>query len=66
MLDGLNKYGLPVKYGIFGFFGCIIGMFLSNRLGITDGGSSYIMVAIAGGIGGAVGGWIRQRKGKNS
>ncbi len=66
MLNGLNTFGLPVKYGVIGLFGCPVGMFLANMLGITSGGSNYLLVAIAGGIGGAVGGWLRQRQGKQS
>ncbi len=49
MLDGLNKYGLPIKYGIIGFFGGIIGIFPSNMLGYSDGGTTYIMTPIATG-----------------
>ncbi|MBW2682323.1 MAG: hypothetical protein JRC69_02015 [Deltaproteobacteria bacterium] len=63
MLDGLNKFGLPVKYGVIGFLGCPVGMLLASILGITSGSTSYMMAAIAGGVGGAVGGWFRQRKG---
>jgi hypothetical protein len=66
MLDGLNRFGLPVKYGVIGLLGCPVGMFLASMLGITSGGTSYLMAAIAGGIGGAVGGWLRQRKGMQS
>ena len=66
MLDGLNKYGLPIKYGIMGFVGGIIGAFLSSMLGFSDGNTIYISSPIATGIGGAIGGWIRKRQGKNS
>ena len=66
MLDGLNKYGLPIKYGIIGFFGGIIGAFLSYMLGLNDDSLTYILMPIATCVGGAVGGWLRQRKGKNS
>ena len=66
MLDGLNRYGLPVKYGVLGFVGCLIGVFLYNMSGLGNGSINYIMAAIAGGVGGAVGGWIRRRKGRKS
>jgi len=52
MLDGLNKYGLPVKYAILCAIGGVISVFLANMLGYNHGG--------------AIGGWIRQRKGKKS
>ncbi len=66
MLNGLNKFGLPVKYGLVACLGCPAGLFLANMLGITNGSTSYLMAAIAGGIGGAVGGWLRKRQGKHS
>jgi hypothetical protein len=66
MLDGLNKYGLPVKYGVLCAFGGIIATFLANMFGYNQGGTSYLSSAIAAGVGGAVGGWIRQSKGKKS
>lgn len=65
MLDGLNRYGLPTKYGVVGFFAGIIGAFLSEMLGFTDAGlSTYMTTPIATAIGGAIGGWLRQRSGK--
>jgi len=66
MFNKLNKYGLPIKYAIFGFFGGMIGVFIANIIGFNDGSISYISTAIAAGTGGAVGGWIRQWKGMNT
>ena len=66
MLDRLNTFGLPGKYGLIGFLCCPAGFFLANMLGISSGGTSYFMAAIAGGIGGAIGGLFRKRKGKKS
>lgn len=67
MLDGLNTYGLPVKYGIVGFFAGILGAFLSEILGFNSSGfSSFVSMPIAAAIGGAIGGWFRQRRGKKS
>ncbi len=63
MSNGINKYGLSVKYGLFGLLGAPFGLFVANMLGITSSTTNYLMVAIAGGIGGAIGGWIRQGKG---
>jgi len=64
MFNGLDKFGMPIKFGVIGLLGCPFAMFLANILGITSGESSYLMAAISGGIGGSVGGWLRQRKGK--
>lgn len=66
MYDGLNKFGLPVKYAILCCSGGIAVVFLANLFGVNQGGATYLNTAIATGIGGAIGGWIRQRKGKNS
>ncbi len=66
MLDGLNQYGLPLKYGIIGFVSGIIGTLLLNMLGSGSGGVSYISIPVAAGLGGAVGGWLRQKKGRRN
>jgi len=65
MLNKLNKYGLPTKYAIIGVFGGIISVFLTNLIGISDSSLNYVSTPIATGIGGAIGGWIRQRNCKN-
>ena len=60
-----NKLGLPVKYAIFGFVGGIMAVFLVNTFG--EGSSetiNYTITPIATAVGGAIGGWLRQRKGK--
>ncbi len=61
-----NRFGLSLKYGVIGFFGAPIGLFLASLFGLTSASTSYFILAIGGGIGGAVGGWIRQRSGKIS
>ena len=58
---------LVLKYAIFGFLGCLVGIFISQQLGYNDGGlQAYLGAAIAGVVGGGMGGKIRQRKGKTS
>ncbi|MEM7636579.1 MAG: hypothetical protein AAF299_18580 [Pseudomonadota bacterium] len=67
MLDGLNQFGLPAKYGIVGFFAGILGSFVAQTLNVHDGDlSSHLVTMIAAGVGGAIGGWIRQRRGMTS
>jgi len=67
MFDSLNKFGLPTKYGVMGFVGGIIWAALSQALEMNDGGTSYYLgYPIAGTIGGAIGGWLRQRSGKQN
>ena len=56
-----------LKYAIFGTIGCLIGAYISQRLGYNDGSLQvYVSAAIAGCIGGAVGGYIRNKKGKTN
>jgi len=58
---------LVLKYAIYGTIACIVGAFISQQLGYNDGGiQAYLSAAIAGCVGGAVGGNIRKKKGKNS
>ena len=66
MFDQLNQYGLPAKYGILGFLGGIVGASISDLLGFGSGLSLYVTTPIAAGIGGLVGGWLRQRRGEQS
>ncbi len=58
---------LMLKYAIFGFLACLVGAFISQQLGYNDGSlQAYLGAGIAGLVGGAVGGKIRQGKGKIS
>ena len=62
MFDFLNRFGLPIKYAVLSFFGVIFGVFLAKFFGYDT--MNYISTPIAGAVGGAIGGWLRQRKGK--
>ena len=65
MFDSLNQFGLPVKYAIFGLVGGILGVYLVNTFGAGSTATiNYIITPIASAVGGAIGGWFRQRKGK--
>jgi len=56
---------LILKYAIFGFIAGLGGAFISQYFGYNDGNlQAYLFAAIAGCIGGAVGGNIRKKKGK--
>lgn len=56
-----------LKYAIFGIIGCLIGAYISQTLGYNDGSLQvYVSAAITGCIGGAIGGYIRNKKGKTS
>jgi len=61
-----KSHNLPLKYAVIGFFGCLIGVYISQTLGYNDGSlQAYMTGGVAGLIGGAVGGLARQRKGEN-
>lgn len=66
MHDGLNKLGLPLKYAILCAGGALATVFIANLLGLNHSGMGYISTVITFGIAGAIGGWLRQRKGKKS
>jgi hypothetical protein len=65
MLERLNRLGLPTKYAIVGFFGGLIGSLISWAVGLTDD-VSYVAIPLGTALGGAVGGWLRQRRGRTS
>jgi len=59
----LNKLGLPIKYAIIGLVGGVIAVFLVNTFGAGSTETiNYSITPIATTIGGAIGGWLRQRK----
>lgn len=64
MFDGLNKFGLGVKYAIIGLIGGIIGAGLMWFFGRESDLNTYIVFPLAGAVGGYVGGRIRQKSGK--
>ena len=59
---GLDKFSLPVRYGIFGFLGGCIGAVLADVLGFMEGRSEYITIPIAAAIGAAIVGWLKQKR----
>ncbi len=65
MFDFLNKLGLPLKYAIIGLIGGVLVVFLSRTLGLGSALlQDYTTIPLASALGGAIGGWMRQRKGK--
>ncbi len=64
MFDFLNKFGLPVKYAVLSLFGAFLGVFLAKTFGYTSDAINYVSTPVAAAIGGAIGGWMRQRKGR--
>ncbi len=67
MFDSLNKYGLPTKFAIIGLVGGLIGAFISHKMQLNDGSAIYYVgTPIAAAMGGAIGGWFKDRDGKQS
>ena len=56
---------LVVKYAVLGAVLAPAGVFLAGLLGMNLA-MGYLSAAIAGAIGSAVGGWLRQRTGKRN
>ncbi len=56
---------LIVKYAIIGALSVVAGVYLAGLFGQTVM-MSYPVAAVSGAVGGAIGGWLRQRKGKIS
>ncbi len=64
MFKFLDKYGLPVKYAIIGFFGGVIWLVIAYLIQYQSAaGPLATLVALA--VGGFVGGFIRQKMGKS-
>jgi len=66
MFDFLNRLGLPLKYAILCGAGALLGVFLARIAGIPGAELDYLSTAVAGTVGGAIGGYIRKRRGKTS
>ncbi|MCG8446339.1 MAG: hypothetical protein MI753_11540 [Hyphomicrobiales bacterium] len=46
-LQGLEKFSLPVRCGIFGFLGGCIGAVLADGLGFMEGRSAHAAIPVA-------------------
>ncbi|RUM65522.1 MAG: hypothetical protein DSZ05_05885 [Sulfurospirillum sp.] len=55
---------LILKYALIGAVLTPVGVFLAGLIGMNMA-MGYLSAAIAGVVGGAMGGWLRQRAGKN-
>ncbi len=66
MFSSLDKFGLPVKYAVIGAFGGVIAAAAFYLFGLADEDYSPVATIVGCAAGGAIGGWIRQRRGKSS
>ncbi len=66
MFDQLDKFGLPIKYAIVGFFAGILGAVPGHILGLFDNPATAWSTPIATAVGGAIGGFIREKRGFKS
>lgn len=60
ILDNLTT---PIKYAIFGCSAVIVGWFISLAL-FDDVAGTWWSSALAGAVGGYVGGWLKDRRGR--
>ena len=66
MFDFLNGLGLPLKYAILCGVGALLGVVLVRVLGIAGAELDYLTTIVAGTVGGAIGGYMRQRRGRTN
>ncbi len=64
MFDFLNKYGLPVKYAVIGLLGGVLWLIIANIIGYETHNQVAGLIAFT--VGGAIGGYIRKRRGKST
>lgn len=62
MFDFLNRFGLPVKYAVIGLLGGVLGLTIAFLIGYRIEAPWASLLGIA--LGGAIGGYIRQRRGR--
>lgn len=60
----LNKHGLPVKYAIMGLLGGILWLIIAALINYETQHQIATLISLT--VGGAIGGYIRQRMGKTS
>ena len=60
----LDRFGLPVKYGILGLLAGLAWLIIAALIGYESDSSPLAMLAAFGG-GGLVGGYLRERSGRS-
>ena len=62
MFDFLDHFGLPIKYATIGFFGGLLGILIAHLIGFQLEKPWAGVVGVS--LGGLIGGYVRQRRGK--
>ncbi|SIO43750.1 hypothetical protein SAMN05444722_2146 [Rhodovulum sp. ES.010] len=57
----LDTLGTPVRYAIIGCIGLVLGWFIS-RLLFDEVAATWWSSALAGAVGGYIGGWLKERR----
>ena len=57
----INRFSTPMRGAIIGYFGGVIGMFLSELI-FAEPAGSWLLTPIATGVGGWIGGKIYERR----
>jgi divalent metal cation (Fe/Co/Zn/Cd) transporter len=65
MFNGLDRFGLPIKYALLALFGGGVALAVAVVLG-WQAGDNVVGTLIALAVGGYVGGMIRKRQGRTS
>ena len=59
----LDKFGLPIKYAVYGFAVATFAVAILDLIGWESSQPLALVVGLT--AGGAIGGYIKQRRGKN-
>ena len=63
-MNFLDKFGLPIKYAVYGFAGATLIVAILDLLGWKPSQPFALVIGLT--AGGAIGGFIKQRRDKNS
>ncbi|MEM6943846.1 MAG: hypothetical protein AAF416_09355 [Pseudomonadota bacterium] len=55
MFSGLDRFGLPVKYGVAGLVGGVIAVLIGPLLGLDDGPDAWLTPLLSGAAGYGIG-----------
>lgn len=62
-MNFLDKFGLPIKYAVYGFAGATFAVAILDLIGWKSSQPLALVIGLT--VGGAIGGFIKQRRSKN-
>ncbi|MEM8598176.1 MAG: hypothetical protein AAGF76_17115 [Pseudomonadota bacterium] len=61
MFSRLDRFGLPLKYGVAGIVGGVISVLIGPLLGLDDGPDAWLTPILTGAIGYGAGVWLARQ-----